>query len=237
MSHRTGLLTATEIGRMLPRGAGPGWAMSLGVLRRTTTAVGTISDPTGVGALDRFTPIPSMGQRSLGWLGGFGFGFGFGWGGGYGWFPLGWGEPYHPWYHCGWGYYHNVNVHNAYFHNFNGRGARYHQLNYAYAHNTHAVTTASHNTFVNGQAHQSRCATSERSCFAQCSGDQRHSRYAQRARVLSAQPTCMGTWPLRRASVENRSVMARSTPAAAASHLAVHTMNTSGIFGRARDYH
>ena len=64
---------------------------------------------------------PYYGPAYVGWLGGFGFGFGvgFGWGGGFGWFPLGWGEPFHPWYHCGWGYYRNVNIHNTYFHNFN----------------------------------------------------------------------------------------------------------------------
>src|SRR6201993_891970 len=73
---------------------------------------------------------PYYGPAFVGFLGGFGFGFGFGWGwgGGYGWFPLGWGEPYHPWYHCGRGYWNNVNVHNTYFHNFNANG--YHNYNY-----------------------------------------------------------------------------------------------------------
>ena len=102
----------------------------------------------GAGHLDRSTPILSMGRRLLaGWAGlDLDFGFGFGW------FPLGWGEPFHPWYHCGCGYYRGINVHNAYFHNFNGRPGGYRDFNYAYAHNTHAVTTASHNAFVNGQA-------------------------------------------------------------------------------------
>ena len=38
---------------------------------------------------------------------------GFGSGGGYGWCPLGWGEPYYPWYHSSRGYFRNVNVTNT----------------------------------------------------------------------------------------------------------------------------
>src|SRR5271166_2930310 len=93
---------------------------------------------------------PYYGPAFVGFLGGFGFGFGFGWGGGFGWFPLGWGEPFHPWYHCGRGYYNNINVHNTNFHNFNSAGSRNFN-NYKYAHSPHAVTTASHNSFVNGE--------------------------------------------------------------------------------------
>jgi hypothetical protein len=47
--------------------------------------------------------------------GGFGFGIGFG---GFGWCPLGFGEPFFPWYHYGWGYFRGVNIFNARFHNF-----------------------------------------------------------------------------------------------------------------------
>ena len=45
------------------------------------------------------------------WYGG-GFGFGFGW------CPLGFGEPFFPWYHYGWGYFHGVNFYNSRFNNF-----------------------------------------------------------------------------------------------------------------------
>lgn len=50
------------------------------------------------------------------WYGG---GFGIGFGGGFGWCPLGFGEPFFPWYHSGWGYFRNVNIYNSRFHNFN----------------------------------------------------------------------------------------------------------------------
>ena len=62
---------------------------------------------------------PFYAPAFVGFVGGFGFGFGFGFGGGVGWFPLGWGEPFHPWYHCGPGYWHNVNVRNTYIRNVN----------------------------------------------------------------------------------------------------------------------
>jgi len=55
------------------------------------------------------------------WFGGprWGLGFGWGWGfgvgfhGGFGWCPLGWGEPFFPWYHAGPGYFRNVNITNT----------------------------------------------------------------------------------------------------------------------------
>jgi hypothetical protein len=47
--------------------------------------------------------------------GGFGFGIGFG---GFGWCPLGFGEPFFPWYHYGWGYFRGINIYNSRFNNF-----------------------------------------------------------------------------------------------------------------------
>jgi len=51
------------------------------------------------------------------WFGGprwgVGFGFGFGFGGGFGWVPLGWGEPFYPWYHASPRYFRNVNIANT----------------------------------------------------------------------------------------------------------------------------
>ena len=62
---------------------------------------------------------PVYGPAFVGFVGGFGFGVGFGFGGGYGWFPLGWGEPYHPWYHCGGAYWNHINAYNTHFNNYN----------------------------------------------------------------------------------------------------------------------
>lgn len=61
------------------------------------------------------------------WWGGPGWGLGFGWGwgfgvgfgGGFGWCPLGWREPFFPWYHTSPFYFRNVNLANARIANFN----------------------------------------------------------------------------------------------------------------------
>ena len=58
----------------------------------------------------------------VGWYGpgfgvGVGFGFGFGWG--FGWCPLGFGEPFFPWYHVSPFYFRNVNITNTRIANFN----------------------------------------------------------------------------------------------------------------------
>jgi hypothetical protein len=55
------------------------------------------------------------------WWGGpgFGIGFGFGFGGGFGWCPLGFGEPFFPWYHTSAGYFRNVNIRNTRITNIN----------------------------------------------------------------------------------------------------------------------
>jgi hypothetical protein len=172
---------------------------------------------------------PYYGPAFVGFLGGFGFGFGFGWGGGYGWFPLGWGEPYRPWYHCGGAYWHNVNAYNTHFnnfHSFNAAGMR--NFNYSYAHNANAVTTASHSAFVNGQAinrganHVSAASLRGAQVVGGVNANPSRSSYfgANNARSNVSTPS---------ANVQNRSVVARSTPAAAASHEPVRAANSSAM--------
>jgi uncharacterized protein DUF6600/FecR-like protein len=62
-----------------------------------------------------------------GWGVGFGWGWGFGagFGGGFGWCPLGWGEPFFPWYHGGPGYFRNVNISNTRITNINNISNNY----------------------------------------------------------------------------------------------------------------
>lgn len=59
----------------------------------------------------------------VGWWGGpgwgVGFGFGFGFGGGFGWCPLGFGEPFFPWYHASPFYFRNINIRNTRITNIN----------------------------------------------------------------------------------------------------------------------
>ena len=173
---------------------------------------------------------PIYGPAFVGFLGGgFGFGAGFGFGGGIGWFPLGFGEPFFPWFHCGHGFEERINVHNTFIRNTNILNTtNVHNFNYANAHNVNGVTVASHSAFVNGQA-INRGAT-----------------HLTAASLKNAKVTnSVGLSPNRRSafgtanvgahvstppsSVQNRSVMARTAPAAAASHMPVRTMNTTGL--------
>jgi hypothetical protein len=173
---------------------------------------------------------PYYGPAYVGFLGGgFSVGVGFGWGGGYGWFPLGWGEPFRPWYHCGPGYWNHVNVYNTHFNNFNSVNVNnYRNFNYRYARNVNAVTVASHNTFVNGQAinrsatHLSANSLRNARVTGGVNASPTHSSFfgASNVRGRVATPS---------AGVQNRSVVARSTPAAAASHMPVRTMNSASL--------
>jgi len=170
---------------------------------------------------------PYYGPAFVGFLGGgFGFGAGFGFGGGFGWFPLGWGEPFRPWYHCGPGYWNHVNVYNTHFNHFNDfhNVNNYRNFNYRYARNTNAVTTASHNAFVNGERINRNSTHLSANSL----------RNARVAGAVNASPTrssffgaanAHGRVATPSSSVQNRSVVARSTPAAAASHIPVRSMN------------
>ena len=72
---------------------------------------------------------PYYAPALVGWIGGGGWGFGvsvgFGFGGGCGWFPLGWGEAYYPWYHG----YRGGHVSNAYIRNVNITNTRITNIN------------------------------------------------------------------------------------------------------------
>jgi hypothetical protein len=172
------------------------------------------------------------GPAFVGFLGGgfgFGVGFGGGFGGGIGWFPLGFREPFHPWYRTSNVYVRNVNITNTRITNINNlNNSNNNNFNYRYAHNASAVTAASRNTFVNGQAvnrgsahiteaslrgaHVTNGAsfTPTKASFTGAAGARGH---------VSTPP----------ASVTNRAVMARTAPAAAASHLPVRTMSNQGL--------
>jgi hypothetical protein len=115
-------------------------------------------------------PIYGVGWRPyyapalVGWIGGAGWGvsIGFGFGGGCGWFPLGWGEPFYPWYHGYRGgyvsrnYIRNVNVTNTHITNVNNVTNNYYNNT---INNTHfvnrniagAVTAAPKSALASGQ--------------------------------------------------------------------------------------
>jgi uncharacterized protein DUF6600/FecR-like protein len=64
---------------------------------------------------------PFYAPALVAWFGGpaWGMSFGFGFGGGFGWCPLGFGEPFFPWYHAGFGYFRSVNIYNTRINNIN----------------------------------------------------------------------------------------------------------------------
>ena len=174
---------------------------------------------------------PFYGPAFVGFVGGggFGFGFGFGFGGGIGWFPLGFREPFHPWYHASNAYFRNVNITNTRFTNVNVlNNSSRNNFNYRYAHESRAVTAASRNAFVNGQA-------INRGAAHVTDASLRGARVTNGASFTPTKASFTGAANARGrvstppSSVMNRSVMARTAPAAAASHIPVRTMNTQGL--------
>jgi len=172
---------------------------------------------------------PFYGPAFVGFLGGgfgvgVGFGFGGGWGGGIGWFPLGWGEPFHPWYHGSNVYIRNVNIANTRINNVNGLN-NFNHNNYRYAHEARAVTAASRSTFMNGQA-------INRGSAHLTSASLRGAQVTNRADITPTRSSYTGAANGRGrvatppSSVANRSVVARTAPAAAASHIPVRTMDS-----------
>jgi hypothetical protein len=170
---------------------------------------------------------PVYGPAFVGFLGG---GFGFGAGIGVGWFPLGFGEIYHPWYgyRRGGAYIRNVNIHNTYIRNANNVNFNSVNRNYAYAHNTAAVTTTTRAGFMNGQAVN---RGGNRVTAASLRGAQvtNHLNMTPtRASYTGAASARGGRVATPPASVQNRAVIARTAPAAGASHMAVRTVGNSG---------
>ena len=98
---------------------------------------------------------PVYAPALVGWFGsgGIGVSVSFGIGGGVGWFPLGWGEPYIPYYGHSRGYFQNVNVTNTHITNITYVTNNYYgnhpgkTWDYRYGHDVHAVTAVSNDTF------------------------------------------------------------------------------------------
>src|SRR5262249_32260149 len=158
---------------------------------------------------------PVYGPAFVGFIGGRHWGVGFGFGGGIGWFPLGWGEPFHPWYGCSRTYIRNVNINNTFIRNTTIIHKR-NNFNYAYAHNARAVTVASRNNFVNGQA-------INRGAFHVTDASLRGAQVTNRTGFSPNHQSFFGSSGVGNhiarpsASIQNRPVMARTAPAAVAS--------------------
>jgi hypothetical protein len=173
---------------------------------------------------------PVYGPAFVGFLGG---GFGFGVGIGVGWFPLGFGEVYHPWYgyRRGGAYIRNINIHNTYIRNVNNVNFNSANRNYAYAHNPAAVTATTRAGFANGQA-VNRGATQVTAASLRGAQVTNHLNVTPtRASYTGAANAHGGSVATPPASVQNRAVIARTAPAAAASHMAVRTVGGSSYNG------
>jgi hypothetical protein len=172
---------------------------------------------------------PYWGPAFVGFYGGggWGAGFGFGFGGGVGWFPLGFGEPFCPWYRHSFGYARNINIYNTRINNINVINSR-NNFNYAYAHNVHAVTVTSRSNFAGGRAvNRGAAHVTEASLRgAQVASNNRVDATPTRQSFFGAAHANahVATPP---AAVQNRAVVARSTPAPAASHMPVRTSSAS----------
>ena len=171
---------------------------------------------------------PYWGPAFVGFYGGGGFGFGFGFGGGIGWFPLGFGEPFCPWYRHSFGYARNINIYNTRITNvniFNNRNFG-RNFNYAYAHNSRAATFTSRNNFTNG-------GRVNRGEFHVTDASLRGAHLADNNRI-SGSPTRQsffganhneGRAPRPSAAIQNRSVVSRNNPAPGASHMPTRSFN------------
>jgi hypothetical protein len=173
-----------------------------------------------------FLGPPVYGPAFVGFFGG-GFGFGVGW------FPLGFGEPFFPWFRCRHEFFERINVHNTFIRNRNVFNTNVRNVNFVNAHNVNAVTVANRNAFVNGQA-ISRGAT--HLTAASLKGAQ----VTNSVGIKPAQHSSLGEVNTRShvatpsAAVQNRTVIARTTPAQGASQMHVHTVNSARLaLGRA----
>jgi hypothetical protein len=165
---------------------------------------------------------PVYGPAFVGFLGG-------GWGFGVGWFPLGWGEPFFPWWHCSHRYVNVINVHNTYIRNvnvFNNRNFRY-----ANAHNVRAVTTASHSAFANGERiHRAGTRLNQGALNGAKVTNSVGLKPTQHSSLGMANVNSRAARPP--AGVQNRSVLARTAPAQGASHQPVRTFTGRAATGR-----
>lgn len=102
---------------------------------------------------------PFYAPALVAWFGG-GVGIGIGFGGGFGWSPLGFGEPFIPWYGANRSYFTRINITNTHITNINNiynnnfQNGHYvarngYQMHYANMHNPGGFTAVSRNTLVN----------------------------------------------------------------------------------------
>src|SRR5216684_2708901 len=164
---------------------------------------------------------PVSGPAFVGFFGG-GFGFGVGW------FPLGFGEPFFPWFPCRREFITQINVRNTFIRNTNVFNTNIRNVNFVNSHNVNAVTVANRNTFMNGQA-------INRGATHLTPASLRGAQVTNSVGIRPTQHSALGSVNVRSnaarppASVQNRAVIARTTPAQGASQMRVHTVNSASL--------
>ncbi len=164
---------------------------------------------------------PVYGPAFVGFFGG-GFGFGVGW------FPLGFGEPFFPWFGCRHEFIERINVRNTFIRNTNVFNTNIRNVNFVNSHNVNAVTVANRNTFMNGQA-------INRGATHLTPASLRGAQVTNSVGIRPTQHSALGSVNVRSnaarppASVQNRAVIARNTPAQGASQMRVHTVNSASL--------
>ena len=177
---------------------------------------------------------PVYGPAFVGWLGG---GFGFGVGFGVGWFPLGFGEPFFPWFHCSRTFVNVINVHNTFIRNVNVLNVNNrNNFRFENAHNIRAVTTTSRNNFTSGgRINRGGQHITQASLNGARATNSVGIRPTQHSTLGAANVNSHVARPSN--AIQSRAVMARTAPAQAASRESVRTMNgvtTAGRFGGAQ---
>ena len=157
-------------------------------------------------------------------VGFFGGGFGFG----VGWFPLGFGEPFFPWFGCSRSFITVINVHNTFIRNTNVFNSNIRNVNFVNSHNVNAVTTTNRNTFMNGQA-------INRGANHLTPASLNGAHVTNSVGIKPTQHSSLGSVNMKSnvarpsVAVQNRAVIARTTPAHGASQMRVHTVNSAGL--------
>lgn len=178
-----------------------------------------------------FYARPVFGPAFVGFVGGRHFGFGFG--PPVAWFPLGFREPFFPWFRSSSAFITRINVSNTFIrdrhflHGGNVRG-----FNFVHAHNALAVTAVSQRTFVSGGA-------IGRTAMRVTPGMLRNAEVSNRTEVSPTRQSVMGAAARGRvtappSAVDHRAVVTRGTPAQGARDLPVRRGNI-GAQGNARN--
>ena len=164
---------------------------------------------------------PIYGPAFVGFLGG-GFGFELGW------FPLGFGEPFFPWFGCRHEFVQQINIQNTIINNTNVLNGNGRNFNFVHAHDVKAVTVTNRNTFAKG-------LPINRGAGHITPASLKGARVGNNVGIKPTPHSALGSVNMKSnvarpsAAIQNRAVIARTTPAQGASHLPVRTVNQGGL--------